>query len=296
MPDIVLRDRSGNPLNFSGADYLDVLTSNGETASYIHTGLVPEMVENLPIALDFSNGNQVVTAPDGVAVKSAIIQKPEDLISENIAEGVIIAGIAGALAAKGGKEVIELITRTITSITIPDGITSIGNFAFAGCTNLTSITIPDSVTSIGASAFQNSGLISVTVPPNVSVGAYAFSCPSLSSAVIESGVSLANNAFRNSSKLANVTVKDGVTSISAACFSACTALKSIVIPASVKFIGMNAFLSTGLASATFNDASGWYISTSSTATSGSGVVVSNASTAANYLKSTYVSYYWFNNS
>lgn len=61
-----------------------------------------EIVENLPIALDFSDGDQEIVAPDGVLVKSAIIQKPETLNPENIAEGVNIAGIVGTLAAGGG--------------------------------------------------------------------------------------------------------------------------------------------------------------------------------------------------
>ena len=66
---------------------------------------------------------------------------------------------------------------SLTSVTIGDSVTSIGNDAFAGCTGLTSITIPDSVTSIGASAFSGcTGLTSVTIPNSVtSIGEYAFS-------------------------------------------------------------------------------------------------------------------------
>lgn len=61
-----------------------------------------EILENMPIELDFTTGNQGIVAPDGMAVKSAIIQKPDTLIPENIADGVNIAGIVGALAAGGG--------------------------------------------------------------------------------------------------------------------------------------------------------------------------------------------------
>ena len=43
--------------------------------------------------------------------------------------------------------------RGVTEVVIPDGVTSIGNWAFIGCSSLTSVTIPDSVTSIGDSAF-----------------------------------------------------------------------------------------------------------------------------------------------
>ena len=64
----------------------------------------------------------------------------------------------------------------LTSITIPDSVTSIGYRAFYGCTGLTSITIPDSVTNIGHDAFRNcTGLTSITIPDSViSIGDRAF--------------------------------------------------------------------------------------------------------------------------
>ena len=70
------------------------------------------------------------------------------------------------------------------SVTIPEGVTSIGQEAFAFCTSLASVTIPDSVTSIGASAFGSCySLASVTIPDGVtSIGQEAFAyCESLAS-------------------------------------------------------------------------------------------------------------------
>ena len=70
----------------------------------------------------------------------------------------------------------------ITTLVVPDSVTSIGNAAFEGCSSLTSITIPDSVTSIGDDAFRGcSSLTSVTIPDSVtSIGIYAFDgCSSL---------------------------------------------------------------------------------------------------------------------
>jgi hypothetical protein len=80
----------------------------------------------------------------------------------------------------------EYIERTITSIDIPNTVTSIGISAFSGCTSLTSITIPSSVTSIGDRAFEDcDSLTSINIPSSVtSIGYTAFRCESLTSIII----------------------------------------------------------------------------------------------------------------
>lgn len=71
---------------------------------------VPIILEDLPIELDFSGGNQSIAAPDGYAVKTATIQQPANLTPANIAEGVDIAGIIGTLAAGGVSAKIDIFT------------------------------------------------------------------------------------------------------------------------------------------------------------------------------------------
>ena len=76
----------------------------------------------------------------------------------------------------------------LTSIEIPDSVTSIGRYAFYNCTGLTSITIPEGVTSIGDDAFYNcKSLTSIEIPDSVtSIGDYAFrGCTGLTSIVFE---------------------------------------------------------------------------------------------------------------
>ena len=133
----------------------------------------------------------------------------------------------------------------LTSIEIPSSVTSIGNYAFYNCSSLTSIEIPSSVTSIGNSAFSGcSGLTSVTIQEGVkSIGNSAFSwCSSLTSIEIPSSVtSIGDSAFSSCSGLTSVTIQEGVKSIGSKVFSDCKSLTSIEIPSSVTSIGNSAF-------------------------------------------------------
>ena len=136
-------------------------------------------------------------------------------------------------------------TTEITNLIIPNSVTSIGNYAFSGCSGLTSVTIPNSVTSIGDHAFSGcSGLTSVTIPNSVtSIEEYAFSgCSSLTSVTIPNSVtSLGNGAFNGCSDLTSVTIPNSVTSIGAYTFDGCSSLTSVTIPNSVTSIGQGAF-------------------------------------------------------
>lgn len=138
-------------------------------------------------------------------------------------------------------------TRTeIVSVIINNGITSIGSFAFNGCTNLLSITVPYSVTSIGNNAFSGcSSLGSITIPDYVtSIGDNAFSdCTNLSSVYMPSYsvTSIGDNAFSNCSNLTSITIPSQVTSIGTGTFNGCRSLRSISIPNSVSSIGNSAF-------------------------------------------------------
>ena len=106
MADIVLKDRNGNSIEYPGVNHIKVKTTDGATRDFVDSETVPEVLEDVPIALDFSGGDQEIVAPDGMVVKSAIIQQPATLIPENIAEGVDISGIIGTLAVGGSGSVV----------------------------------------------------------------------------------------------------------------------------------------------------------------------------------------------
>ena len=143
----------------------------------------------------------------------------------------------------------------LTSVTIPNSVTSIGDWAFNDCTGLTSITIPNSVTEIGSEAFSDcTGLTSITIPNSVTeIGSYAFSgCTGLTSVSIPNSVTkIGDGAFSYCRGLTSVSIPNSVTEIGSYAFSSCSGLTSITIPNSVTEIGWGAFWGcTGLTSVT----------------------------------------------
>ena len=133
----------------------------------------------------------------------------------------------------------------ITNLVIPNAITTIGNYSFAGCSGLTNISIPNSVTDIGDDAFcYCSGLTSITIPNSVTtIGDGAFyDCSGLTNITIPNSVtSIGEYAFSECSGLTNITIPNSVTTIGKSAFIDCTELTSITIPNSVVSIGKNAF-------------------------------------------------------
>ena len=124
---------------------------------------------------------------------------------------------------------------SLTNVTIPDSVTSIGRWVFENCTSLRSVTVPNSVTSIGDWVFHRCfSLTSVTIPNGVSrIGIRAFSeCNSMASVIIPNSVtSIGGAAFYNCTSLTNVTIPNSVTNIGGSVFSGCTTLTNLSVEA-----------------------------------------------------------------
>lgn len=136
-------------------------------------------------------------------------------------------------------------SSSLTSINIPNSVTNIGEYAFESCESLKSINIPNSVTSIGSEAFYGcDGLTSVTIPNGVtSIGDEAFGwCSKLKSVTIPNSVkNIESGTFGWCNNLTSVTIPNSVTSIESSAFINCSSLTSITIPNSVESIGNGAF-------------------------------------------------------
>ena len=131
-----------------------------------------------------------------------------------------------------------------TSYAIPNSVTSVGDYAFFGCSGLTSVAIPNGVTSIGNWAFESCwGLTSIGIPNGVtSIGDYAFDyCSGLTSVAIPNGVtSIGDFAFETCSGLTTITIPSSLTTIGHAPFADCVNLTTIEVAA-----GNAAFSSEG---------------------------------------------------
>ncbi len=147
----------------------------------------------------------------------------------------------------------------VTDLVIPDSVTAVNDFAFAGCTSLTSVTIPDSVTSIGYSAFENcTSLTSVSIPESVTkINSWAFeNCSFLNSIHITdvakwcnidfggfyaNPLYYAHDLYLNETLVTDLTIPDSVTSVNDYTFHNCESLTAVTIPDSVTSIGEYAF-------------------------------------------------------
>lgn len=158
---------------------------------------------------------------------------------------------------------------SLTSITIPNSVTEIGESAFQNCESLKSITIPNSVTELKNTTFNLcAALASISLPKTltlntntncfnrcyslqhialpesvVTIGEYTFyECWALSSVVIpDSTTKIGEAAFYNCYSLTSITIPNSVTEIASSGFSSCSAITSITIPESVTQIGSYAF-------------------------------------------------------
>ena len=268
---------------YNGVTYS--VTSIGNGAFYGCSGLtsvtIPNSVTSIGnYAFSGCSGLTSVTIPNSVtSIGSSAFSYCSSLTSVTIPNSVTSIGEGAfyscsgltSISVESGNEkydsrnncnaIIETASNTLIAgcknTTIPNSVTSIGSYAFYGCSKLTSVTIPNSVTSIGSQAFDGcSGLTSITIGNSVTrIGDYAFfECSGLTSVTIPNSVtSIGERAFYECSGLTSITIPNSVTSIGNYAFQWCTGLTSVTIPNSVTSIGNGAFKNcSGLTKVTLN--------------------------------------------
>ena len=136
----------------------------------------------------------------------------------------------------------------ITNVTISDGVTSIGSYAFCYC-SVKSITLPFGLKHIGSSAFFNCPNIQqINIPDSVEyIDPYAFSCcKGLHTVQLPASLTLiSEELFAECDNLRNLSIPDAVTEIGANAFLRCTAFILEKLPAGIKSIGDAAFANCG---------------------------------------------------
>ena len=231
------------------------------------------MLEQVPVKeVEIDNLIYRLLLHNQLAVRVGYSDAPETIVipSEITHEGV-------QYRVKPDTEAIFKDCKSLKSVTILDGVTSIADEAFWGCESLESITIPASVTSIGRAAFDEcSSLTSIvvaegntvydsrencnalihtatntllyscqnTIIPNsvTSIGDFAFCHCSLTSFVIPNSVtSIGERAFWDCKSLESITIPNSVTRIGYQAFYGCDSLTKVIIPASVTSIEEEAF-------------------------------------------------------
>ncbi len=226
-------------------DYLKykVLTLDEENKSYTvsivgHTDGLPTELV-IPSSVEYNNQSFTVTEIAANTFLNAI-----SITSVTIPATITTIGNSTSSSAFSGCTSLVKVNFSETST-----LEVIGVATFSKCTGLTSIEIPSSVKQINCNVFQDcSALTTVTFEDNAqlqSIGCYAFqNCENLTTIEIPSSVtSIGTNAFSECSALSSVTFGEGIQlkEIPKFAFYRCNSLKSIVIPASVKTIGWGAF-------------------------------------------------------
>ena len=235
-------------LVFTGLPFDGANSGNSKWQESAATGLM--QVQAAQTTYDYTVGNSTYTytiLTDDTVKITKYKGTDESIVIPSEIDGKKVT-VIGSSAFYGFK--------SLKNIEIPDGITSIENYAFCQCWSITSLSVPESVTSIGTGAFRFCGdLKEIKLPSNLTVlsdslfGADAnleyitFGDAEKTDTVIipETVQKMGNYVFMNCEKIKNIKLPSNLKSIGKTCFQGCISLTGLFIPQSVESIGGGIF-------------------------------------------------------
>lgn len=273
---IVLKDYHGVDVGYDKVDAVMFDTPDGGTQVFSKG----EAIGGIVLALDLTNGDQTVIAPEGTLVQSAIIKKPDTLLPENIRYGVDVAGVEGAFLGDPEERTVDLDMatgdlvidpsadgKTMTKVTvikpetlvpenIADGVNIggvIGCLAEGGVDggitirqiatrNISGVAEDEYITAVASHAFAGTKITHAIFPACVSVGSYAFAqCTNLSYLHIDyNSLSVVEEHAFQGTPLPGNVSGLACTNVKAYAFQGCTLIENVYAP-SVTAVGSYAF-------------------------------------------------------
>ena len=218
---------------------------------YINSIIIPNSVETIGAMAFWGSGVSSVTIGSGVKKIGGFAFDTGNLPNVSSPSSVYITDLKawcniefnGNKLFKGGGTLYLNGKEVKGELRIPDGVTEIRNSAFERYQKITSVIIPNSVTSIGAYAFYQCPITSITFGENVrTIGESAFEYCKLNTLSIPNNVlEIGRSAFKNNRNLTSLTLPQNIESIEREAFATCNSLSSLTIPEKVTSIGNSAF-------------------------------------------------------
>lgn len=176
----------------------------------------------------------------------AVFEGCTGLAAINVASGnAYFASVEGVLFNKAKTDLLVCPVGKKGVYTVPEGTDELSASSFSRCAGLTSIVLPETLTTIGDEAFYRcNGLTELTIPNSVtSIGENAFyRCANLKAINLGTGLKkIGASTFYYCNGLETVVIPEGVTEIGYEAFSSCSALKHVEMPSTLTYIGATAF-------------------------------------------------------
>ena len=259
---------------------------------------IPENVTNIGNRAFYNTALINIDIPNSVtSIGTGIVYNSKKLENINVeSNNPNYKSIDGVLFDSSMNVLMEYpVGNKKTSYTIPNGVKTIDEYAFAESPNLTNVEMPNSLEIIKKEAFLRCKLTSIIIPNNVTkIYQNAFAdCSNLSDIKLGNSLKVIEGSAFGGCAAEELVIPDSVEDLAG--FYGCSNLKNVTIGSNVKYIRYGTFAGSALTSATFKNTLGWWYANNPTAQSGTSISsddLSDTSKAANYLRYTYKNKYW----